>query len=166
MKEIRSKKVIRETVENLVDYNTGELTETKFTREINVSREPDYIKLYIADLIKLNDLPKSTSNILYSLLKNMTYDNEIIIIASLKRKISNELKISIETINKAVQSLNNNGIISRKDSGLYSVNPYLFGRGSWSNIREFRLKVTYNNNGRFVSTEVDKQGVMEFPDEE
>lgn len=157
-----TKKIIRETTENIVNHETGEVTETKSIKEKNISREPDYIKLYIADLIKLNDLPKSTSNILYSLLRNMTYDNEIIIIASLKRKISKELNISVETINKAVQKLNKNGIITRIDSGLYSVNPYLFGRGSWNDIRELRMKVVYNKDGRFINTEVDKQLEMDI----
>lgn len=159
---MEQKKVYKQVQTNIVDLETGEIKQSKDVETSYVNREPDFIKLYIADLIKLNDMPKSTSNILLSLLRNMTYDNEIIIIASLKRKIAKELNIAVETINKAVQRLNKQGIISRKDTSLYAVNPYLFGRGKWQDIKELRLKVTYNKDGKFITTEVDKQQEFDF----
>jgi len=155
-----SKKVIKEVTTNVVNHETGEVTETKNLKERVVSREPDYIKLYIADLIKLNDLPKSTNDILYNILKRMNYDNEIVLVYHNKTKIAKELNIKLNTIDQNLMKLTNKGILTRVGRGVYVANPYIFGRGKWEDIRELRMKVAYNKEGRFITGEVDRQ--LEF----
>lgn len=155
--DYQGKKVTKEVTTNLVDHETGEIKETKNLKERIVAREPDYIKLYIDDLIKLNDLPKSTNDILYNILKRMNYDNEIVLVSHNKAKIAKELGIKLNTIDQNLMKLTNKGILTRVARGVYIANPYIFGRGKWEDIRELRMKVVYNKQGRFITTELDRQ---------
>lgn len=150
-----TKKVIKEIQTNTLDVTTGELLMNKTEKTTVVENEPDYIKLYLADIMKLSNVPRSTSDILYCLLRFMSYDNDIVIISAIKKKICKELKLSMDSINKGIQTLMRKEILIRKDTGLYAVNPFLFGRGKWKEIKELRLSIVYNENGRTVKTDVE-----------
>lgn len=151
-----TKKVTKEIQTNTLDVTTGELLMNKTEKTSVVENEPDYIKLYLADIMKLSNVSRSTSEILYSLLRYMNYDNEIVIISAIKKKICKELKLGMETVNKALQTLMKRGILNRKDTGLYAVNPFVFGRGKWKDIKELRLSIIYNENGRTITTDIER----------
>ena len=57
-----------------VDKETGESLKTY--SEAIVPREPDYVKLYLESITKLNDVQGWTDPVLYELLKLMNYRNE------------------------------------------------------------------------------------------
>lgn len=157
-----TKKIVKEVTTNSVDLETGEVKSSVNHREQIVAREPDYIKLYIEDLVKLKDLPKATNDILYNILKRMNYDNEIVLVSHNKKKIADELGIKLNTIDQSLMKLTNKGVLTRVARGVYIANPYLFGRGKWQDIKELRMKVTYNKDGKFITTEVDKQQEFDF----
>lgn len=161
----QKKKVFKEVTTSSVNTETGEVNQVVNVKESFVSREPDYIKLYIEDLTKLNDLPKSTNDLLYSLLKRMNYDNEIILVVHNKKRIAKELNLKLNTIDQNLMKLTDKGILSRVATGVYIANPYIFGRGKWEDIRELRMKITYTSKGRAIIGEVDRQTNFEFPED-
>jgi len=157
------KKIIQEVTKTTTDQNGKFLSESKRTTGY-ANREPDYVKLYLQDLLRLKDIPKTSNSILLSILKRLSYDsNEIILISHVKNLIAKELEISVVTISKAIEAFTDKSILLRKGRGVYLVNPYLFGRGKWEEIEKIRLSVTYSEEGKmFLRTEFDHQTELEL----
>lgn len=151
--ETKKNTINYETHKQIVDSETGEILEESHLKTLKVEREPDYIKLYIQDLTLLNELPKSNGTILNECLKYMNYENQISLNSYMKKRISDKINLSVETINKAIQSLCDKGILFRVYRGVYEANPYLFGRGKWEDIKKLRVNITYDKNGRHIRTE-------------
>ena len=138
-----------------VDLSTGQIIQTE--REIKVPKEPDFIKLYLDDMVMLKDIPQWVSGILYSLLKRMSYQNEIVLNATIKKRIAADLDITTRTIDNALVTFVKKNILFRVGVGVYQANPYLFGKGEWTNIRKIRLQVEYGQNGsREIIAELSK----------
>lgn len=142
-------KLLQEVTNTKTDQY-GQVIEEIKTQVIHVDREPDYVKLYINDLLRLQDIPKSANDILLAIIKRMTYNNDIALFAPVKREIASELNIKEVTVAKAIEMFTNKSILIRKDRGLYVINPYLFGRGKWEEIRKIRLQLVYSKDGRMI----------------
>lgn len=149
------KKIKRETNVVITDTETGEVKKMINTTTAYVNREPDYIKLYIADIVKLHDLSNSTNSILMNILAYMRYDNSIALGSYEKTAICEKLKVQLVTVNHCIRALCSKGILTRQAQGRYLVNPYLFGKGSWEDIKSIRLTVRYDENGRFIVAEIN-----------
>ena len=67
----------------------------------------------------------------------------------LKEMMVKELKISINTLNMGISNLKKKGILIpvRGAKGLYIVDPELFARGKWEDIKNLRLVIEYNKDG-------------------
>ena len=147
-----TKGVIYSAETSMVDMNTGETHVQRMVTKRRVSKEPDFVKLYLDDVMKLNDIPKKKTDVLYLLLKKMNYENEITIVASHKR-----LACSVINIDKTLALLVSKGVLVRKDRGVFLANPLLFGKGSWQDIEELRLQLRYNKrDGKQIGASVSK----------
>lgn len=136
---------------------TGEVE--RIHRESVVPKEPEFVKLYLENISMLRGLPKWTDAVLRELLRLMNYKNQIVLNASLKKEIAEDLKIkNIKSIDNALGKLVKGQVLIRKDKGIYIGNPLLFGKGEWKDIRELRMTVHYSTKGRTISTEVMKEG--------
>lgn len=157
---MREKIITYENIEHTqkLDANGNiEQQERKTHTNRKVETEPDFIKLYIKDICKLNDIPTAGNNILNELLKYTNYDNKVLLPMGVKKIILDKLNISLGTLNNNITKLIKKEILKRIDTGIYMFNPYLFGRGNWKDIKEIRTSWTYNNKGRALSgLEVDK----------
>ena len=137
-----------------VDYQTGEITKTEQVTSQKISAEPAYVKIYLDHITRLKDLPKCSTSILYSLVQSMTYNSLIVINASVKRMIAKEHGIGIQTISNAITRFVKDGLMVRKDTGLYMLDPNLFARGKWSDIEKLRnefleFSITYSPDGSY-----------------
>lgn len=108
---------------------------------VNWGREPNYIKLYLDTVLYLKDLPKGLNTILYALLKRMSYGNQLVLNAALKRQIAKEIELSVSSINNAITKFVKGELLERIDTGLYRVNPHIFGKGEWKDIAKIRMEV-------------------------
>jgi hypothetical protein len=157
-KEVRYKEV----TEN-VDHETGEITSTEKRTVFQIDKEPEYVKLYLKDIIRLNDLPPAHGRVLRALLQSMGYNNIIPAYAPIKKVICRDLGIKMNTINKAIDGLYKKNILIRLDRGIYMADPDLFGRGTWGQIQEIRMMVTYTKDGqKIVRSEIDKDQLKMF----
>ena len=156
MKVLHIYTVMKKTTfeQQTVDRLTGEVIKTY--SESVVQKEPDYVKLYLESITKLNDVQGWTDPILHELLRLMNYGNEIVLNAAVKKRMALGLKISTRTIDNALSMLVKKNIIFREDTGLYKGNPFLFGKGEWRDIRELRMTVVFDKEGQNISTEVVK----------
>jgi hypothetical protein len=144
------KRISQEITNHAINHETGEITKETKHQISFVEREPDYIKLYISDILRLTDIPKGSNDIMLAMLKRMTYNNDIALFAPVKREIANELGLKEITISKAIELFAKKSIILRKDRGLYIINPYFFGRGKWEDIKKVRLQIEYSKEGRMI----------------
>lgn len=145
------KKVIKETTETKVDYNTGEITETTSKKEYKIPKEPDFVKLYIDDICDLIDLPNN--DVLFCLLKKTNYDGEVTIIKPIAEQICKLANLkNVEYFYKLVKKYCEKNILIKKCRGLYVFNPYYFARGGWEDIYRVRLEINYTpGEGRKIN---------------
>ena len=55
---------------------------------------------------------------------------------------------SVQTISNALSQMSKAGILKRIETGVYALNPLLFGKGDWRDIQALRLKVDYTLQGK------------------
>ncbi|EGI2115158.1 hypothetical protein FH832_003229 [Listeria monocytogenes] len=126
---------------------------------VNWGKEPNYIKLYLDTVLYLKDLPKGLNTILYALLKRMSYGNQLVLNAALKRQIAEEIDLSVSSINNAITKFVKGELLERIDTGLYRVNPHLFGKGEWKDIAKIRLEVAFDSEGKTIMSEIERKEI-------
>lgn len=149
------KKVSKVIKSKIVDITTGEIQEEEEIIDAYVDKEPDYVKLYLKDIVALNDLPKGLDRVINVLLKTMAYDNMIILNSFIKKQMAEELGYkTVQVLNNNINKLVNAEILFRQGTGTYQVNARYFGRGHWHDIQEIRLQQVYSAKGRDFKTEI------------
>lgn len=150
-----TKKILYSETKTFLDNQTGLVKQTETTSTCEIEQEPGYVKLYLAHIIKLKELPKGSSSILYSLLKIMGFDNIIVLNASLKRMIAKEQNTSVANVANIISKFVKDGLMVRKDTGLYMLDPKLFAKGKWRDIDKLRteyleLSIKYHPDGAYT----------------
>ena len=162
-------KMIYEETTTHTDHETGEQRTTSKRKKFEVIKEPNYIKLYLRDLCKLNDIPKSGNDTLNELLLLADYQNEIVLNSAVKGRICFTLGIKKPSLDNNISRLTKEGIIKRIDRGIYILNPNLFGRGDYQDIKKLRIEWEYSDKGRElkkVETDTHEQTTMDFEPKE
>lgn len=146
-KKSMKKKVTKTVESSYTDFDTGEIKSTLKTDTLLIDREPDYIKLYIQDVGKLNDIAGEQNNILLEFIRHMGYNNVIPAYKPIKQMIANKLDVSLHTVDKAVKTFKKKGLFISIARGMYMADPELFGKGKWSDIKNLRLVIEYAQDG-------------------
>lgn len=154
---VRKAKTVKNTHTTKTKDQTGKTTEEEQEVTWKFSKEDDYIKLYITDLVVLNDLPKGMAEFALTVIKRMSYDGTIALNASVKKIMLKELPSinSLAAFDNKLSKLAKSEILSRIDTGLYRINPFLFARGEWKDIikqRETWIKIIYKDGKRIIET--------------
>lgn len=150
----------------VVNHETGEVKSEEKLNVFRTENEPEYVKLYLNDIVKLIDLPASSSSVLFWILKRMGYDNQVVLVQGVKKQIASEIGTSANTVIRRIQELKSKGIIiPTNERSIYVVNPDLFARGKWEDIKKIKLSIQYGKDGRFIKAEFDRQLEM-FSNEE
>ena len=166
-----TKKIKQSIAESYIDGN-GEIQEVNKKVQFQYEKEPAYVKLYIADLMLLNGLPKSHTTVLYGLFKYMRYADEengqVVVVSSyIKNQIvknnPNEIQ-NVQTVSNAISNLKRKGILIEVGRAAYLINPNVIGKGDWRDISELRMTLTYNSNGREMTTSTTKRKKTEIID--
>jgi len=153
-KEKDRRNIYYQEVTSQLDANgTVELAEFKRVKKV---KEGDFIKLYLEDICYLHNLQANQHEILYHLLKRMSYDNLIVVNKAIKEIIANDTGKALSTIDNAISAYVKEGILIRKGRGLYLANPYLFGKGKFENVEKIRMQLEYTTQGITIKSEIDK----------
>ncbi len=124
--------------------------------------EPSYVKLYLDCLLTFKGLAKGLNPILLELLRYMSYadvDGEhggqiIYTNRAMKKRIADNLGVSVKRIEQVLTQLIRANIFSRIDVGTYQVNPSIFGKGEWKDIKNIRA--TFDFNSKEVTADIVK----------
>jgi len=140
---------------------TGETEERTEIRNVRVDIEPNFVKLYIQDMCLLNEIPKQNSTVLTELLLHVNYANEIMLPQGLKERIVDTLKISKGSLDNSLSLLVKKGLLQRLGRGVYKLNPYLFGKGKWQDIKEIRMEWIYAKYKNQTNKKLSKITIQE-----
>ena len=153
----RDKLFVREEI-TIESEESGEIVKNAKTTVAMFESEPPYVKLYLNDICRLNGLNNSEQKILNELVVNMGYNNVVPSYKPVKEMIAERLNMPYNTLDKGIKELYNKGILIRQARGLYIMDPNLFGRGSWNDVKKIRMVVEYHPDGtKTINTEVSKQ---------
>lgn len=145
-----------ERIEQTTDHLSGEITKhTSTVVQLNkLPPEPEYIKLYVDDIGKLHGLSPTHREVLLYVAAASGYDGIATISARRKAAIALTIGGSIKTVSNALTECVKTGLLRRVAHGEYEPNPFVFGRGSWAEIRErrerFVASFVYGPQGRQV----------------
>lgn len=115
--------------------------------------EPKYVKLYMEDISRLYQLTNSQINVLLSSLKLVEYGTNVMMLNKFnKNKISKETGLSDAVIRNSITKLTKINVFKRIDTGVYQLNPYIFGSGTWKDIKGLRMTIDYTNEGKEVKS--------------
>ena len=154
---MRKEKIIKETVTDIID-NNGVINSSISERIRYIESEPPYVKLYLDAVLYLKDLPRSYSSVLIAILKRMASADseidkdglggqEVLLPIAHKRRISVETGLTVKTINNTISALVKSEILYRTDKAIYTINPHIFGKGEWRNIKKLRMQVEFSAEG-------------------
>ncbi|MHB0803751.1 replication/maintenance protein RepL [Bacillus thuringiensis] len=139
-------------VETTKIMNTnGEKVEETKTMILNYGKEPDYIKIYLDNIMFIAEIPGWVSRIMYELIKTVSYANKgqfIIVNAGYKRILAENLGIKPQSVTNAINDLVKKDILIRKESGVFLLNPQYFGKGEWKDIAKIRYEIELSAHGK------------------
>lgn len=149
-------------ITEMEDRSTGEYLRTQKDFVIRTESEPNFIKLYLGDIGKISGLQPNTMLLLLEFLKIMDYDN--LVHVGYGRKIDMYKAIHGEATNRQITVymhrhigyLVKAGLLYEKVLGQYIVNPNIFGKGKWADVKKIVLQVTYSESGAMIMTDVKK----------
>lgn len=151
-------------ITTFVDYETGEIKQTETNRTMQWESEPDYIKVYLTDICYLTNIPRACGDVLRYLCKIAAYaDDEdfggmVILLNPYNRKIiQNKLGFqNSQSLTNAITELVKGKVLFKLGGGAYRLNPYLFGKGNWKDIKKLRATITWDSAGKTIKTEIER----------
>lgn len=162
---------ITETTDTIeYDGTTGEVTRQTSTKTTNWGAEPDYIKIYLQDVLYLKDMSSQYASAVLSLLKRATYAGEnhgmcIVLAPLIRDDICAELGLkNRQSLSNILRKLVQGEILYSVGRNVYRLNPYLFGKGTWADIAKIRMEVTYiPGQGRTFKSVIEKAATAKRP---
>lgn len=163
--KVKASQIISHTI---LDRDTGEVVNRTESRTFTYGKEPDFIKVYLDNIMLLAEIPNWISKVLYELIKSVTYAEKghfIVVNPAYKRLIAEKLDMKVQTITNAINTLSKQNILIKKDRGLFLLNPHYFGRGDWKDIAKIRYEIELTPTGkRITKAEFEKEEEQTKPD--
>ena len=155
----RSKK---DTQGNLVT----EITETRIK---NREKRDKFMLLYVGAYSHLANLPKVANSILAEILQSMvTGDNTIRLDSASRVEIMQNIGVTNAQISVALKQLCEQNIIQKvmlnKRTFKYVLNPYIFGSGSWTEIKQQHIRFDYILDNQGQESKVESSVVTHYED--
>lgn len=143
-----------ERIHTVADTATGEILSSR-SNVYELKRLPDepaFIKMYVQDLGALLGFQAMHRDILLFVAAGMNYYGVVALSAATKARIALTVGCNEKTIRNAITEYLKAGILRRIGRAEYELDPHLFAKGEWSEIRgrrdRFRLEVDYSPEGR------------------
>jgi len=124
-----------------IDMDGNETTSVvEQTKKVEVSNEPDFIKIYTKMWFIFNNIPQAYHSLFLLLVTNMSYCNShnlknsqvVDINGPIKQTIMDTLKIQKRQLQRGLKILCDCGAIRKTEyRGFYQINPNYAGKGEW-----------------------------------
>jgi hypothetical protein len=157
--------VIKNTEFN-VNATTGEVLSFDRKETVLVEKEPQYYKVYTKDISNILGLNNAQKAVFQCLASSMGFDNLVVLIKPIKRRLAEITGYSENTITKVIDQLYKLKVLIRLEKSVYRVNPNLVAKGSWEKIKALRLVLEYSENGRTIELEEVTSKKITFKEKE
>jgi len=157
-----------------LDGTTGEVTSTTRTKVIKKEKTPDFIMLFTAETPLLRDanLTKREQLILNIILeKYVGFSNRVEISTVLRKNLKSKLSYSDSTVYKGINGLQKKNILveynGNDDNGIedaWYLNPHIFGRGHWNDIKKLRYDLQIDFDFERLETKSSSTRVATYSD--
>ena len=157
-----TKKLVKEETTLVADHETGQVMSSQSKKVVQfVDSEPAYFKTYLEGLqrLKQSDVISKQTGILYECIRLADFDGYIPLTGYTKARIAEKCECSKNYVSNVIGKLAKHEILLMEGSTAYFLNPELFARGSWSNIKRLRnkyiqLTVNFSEQGTEFRSEV------------
>ncbi len=147
--------VIQSTTKTTTNKD-GLQVEQELEKIIRYPKTQEFVMSFVKDLSYMKNLTKGEMLCMFGLLQIVSINNEVILNGTIKDRISKEYEFKGRSIDSYLQGLRKKSIIERIGRGTFILNPYLFGKGQWSDIKKLRMYIEWD-----FKTKTKKQ-VLEF----
>lgn len=144
----------------------GETKSTQDAKSISVETQPDFVKMYVKDVGMLMGIGCKKHQLLFVLLTKMDYANQLFTLPDVRLFVKRTVGIEEGTLRKYIVDFCEKGIMTKKTTNVYLVNPFLFGKGKFCDIEKIRMSVVYDENGRTFESEIIKPDFSRGKDDE
>lgn len=153
--------IVRQTKTTKIN-EVGEIIETEKEQIINFQKTDDFIMTFTKDLGYLKNLSKGEIVVFFGLLQIVNNNNEIILNSGIKKRISENFDIKLESINVLLSQLvKKNMIIKTEEMGVYLLNVFLFGKGKWTDIKKMRMMIEWDFKEKKKTVSIEKEYLNE-----
>lgn len=153
--------IVRQTKTTKIS-EIGEIIETEKEQIINFNKTDDFIMTFTKDLGYLKNLSKGEIVLFFGLLQIVNNNNEIILNAGIKKRMSENFDIKIESINVLLSQLvKKQMILKTEEMGVYLLNVFLFGKGKWSDIKKMRMLIEWDFKEKKKTVSIEKEYLNE-----
>lgn len=159
---------IYEEITETLDDKTGAIAQYENKRVFKYDAPDQFIMFFTNNMASLNRLDNMEAKVLFAMLNNfITFRNSIDISANTKKKISSMCDIHRVTLSKAIKGLIDKEVLIKIEDETtgYYLNPFVFGKGKWSDIVKLRqnlqLEFDFVRNeaiATITATSIDKDG--------
>ena len=143
--------------QTVVDAEGHTLSSTKYKRSRRQT-EPDFIKLYLADVARLYGCQP---RVLTVLARRMEYQSNLVALTPRVRQlVAKECGFkNVGSLKNALSKLSAEGLIKKVGGSEYMIDPKVFGKGTWEKIEHARtvyasITYTHGDDGK-VRRELD-----------
>ena len=136
-REKSAKRNASEVVEHTVEDANGKTISAKKYKRSSRQTEPDFIKLYVADLARLYGCHP---RVLTALAKRMEYQSNLVALTPrVKDIVARECGFkNTGSLRNALSKLSSEGLIKKIGPSEYMIDPKVFGKGTWEKIEHAR----------------------------
>tara|TARA_R110002096_G_scaffold400886_1_gene597627 strand:- start:49 stop:456 length:408 start_codon:yes stop_codon:yes gene_type:complete len=113
-----------------------------------VLEEPNFVKLYTADLCNVKGLTTPLYKMFNFMLANMNYENVVSYGGQTKRAFLVESGIANSTFDNSVSKLISSGLIERIGKGEFRINKKYAAKVSWAKVQSIEWTTTYSASGK------------------
>ena len=149
--------IVRQTKTTKIN-EVGEIIETEKEQIINFQKTDDFVMTFTKDLGYMKNLSKGEIVLFFGLLQIVNNNNEIILNAGIKKRMSENFDIKLESINVLLSQLvKKNMILKTDEMGVYLLNVFLFGKGKWTDIKKMRMMIEWDFKEKKKTVMIEKE---------
>lgn len=146
----KGKTAIYKHEEQRWDPETGEMVSDSTYEVKAINNEDDYVKVYryLNTVFAFKGINPALIPTLMEITNYMSYADKgqkVVLVKEIKKEMSEALGIGIPQIERNMTALKKADILRPLGRSVYAVNPFIVGRGKWSDIKELRAQFDFND---------------------
>lgn len=138
------KSIVYQEINTERDPSTGELVDQVGKRIVKVAKTPDFIMIFTKHIGVLEDLAKMDDRVLFLILSKFVGQKNLVFLSPITKKgMAKDLGVDISSITRSINALISKEVLVLDSEKNVFLNPHLFGKGNWEEIRKLRHELTF-----------------------